>query len=333
MPSNCYYNLGNGRFEDRSRQAGIYNDTFGKGLGIAAFDFDLDGDIDIYVANDTTPNFLYRNEGGVFTEIGELTGTAYNDNARAEAGMGVAVGDPDVDGDYDLFVTNFELETNTFYLNESPGFFTDATYAVGLGEPSLKYLAFGTLFFDYDNDGDEDLFVANGHILTELQLHDGSIGAEQPDQLFGNDGLGRFVDVSASSGEYFNRRMTSRGVASGDFDLDGDLDLVVTHSAAAPSLLQNDGLGDSNWLLVEPRGANGRYDNVGVHLRAVTGGKSQFRQISAGTSYLSEGERAAWFGLRHHSSVDTLEVRWPGGHQRLLTDVPANQRLEVDVSK
>ena len=325
-----YYNLGHGRFHDRSRQAGIYNDTSGKGLGIAAYDFDLDGDIDIYIANDTTPNFLYRNDDGVFTDIGELTGTAYNDNARAEAGMGVAVGDPDLDGDFDLFVTNFELETNTFYLNEAPGFFLDATYAVGLGEPSLRYLAFGTLFFDYDNDGDEDLFVANGHILTDLKLHDGTTGAEQPDQLFDNDGRGRFVDVSASSGAYFSRRMTSRGVASGDFDLDGDLDLVVTHSAAAPSVLRNDGLTGANWLLVTPRGTNGPHDNTGVHLRVVTGGASQVRQISAGTSYLSEGERAAWFGLGHHTSVDTLEIRWPGGHRRLFTDVPANQRLEVD---
>ena len=325
-----YYNLGNGTFADRSRAAGIYNETSGKGLGIAAFDYDLDGDIDIYIANDTTPNFLYRNDGGVFTEIGELTGTAYNDNARAEAGMGVAVGDPDLDGDFDLFVTNFELETNTFYLNEAPGFYTDATYAVGLGEPSLKYLAFGTLFFDYDNDGDEDLFVANGHILTDFRLHDGTVGAEQPDQLFRNDGHGRFDDVSAGSGEYFRRLMTSRGVASGDFDLDGDLDLVVTHSAAAPSVLQNDAsLSSSNWLQVEPHGTNGRHDNVGVQLRVVTAGGSQVRQISAGTSYLSEGDRTAWFGLGRHSSVDTLQLLWPDGCERLFTDLPTNQRLEV----
>ena len=324
-----FANQGRGRFADITRASGVYEDIDGKGLGLAVFDYDQDGDLDMYIANDTTRNFLYRNDGGRFAEIGEFAGAAYNGDALAEAGMGVAVSDVEGDGDFDIFVTNFELETNTLYQYEGRDFFADGTFAAGLGEPGLARLGFGALFLDYDNDGDEDLFVANGHIQTDMRLHDGTIGADQPDQLFANDGNGRFADVSSLAGDYFRLPMISRGVASGDFDQDGDLDLAVTHCGQAPSLLRNDGGSNRNWLQLDANPAG--VIDAGVRLRLRAGSITQHKQIVAGASYLSQSEQAAFFGLGEAMRVDTLEIVWPGKGKLLLSDIPVNRRLHLDL--
>ena len=324
-----FANQGRGRFADITRASGVYEDVDGKGLGIAVFDYDQDGDLDLYIANDTTRNFLYRNDGGLFAEIGEFAGAAYNGDALPEAGMGVAVSDVEGDGDFDIFVTNFELETNTLYQYEGRDFFADGTFAADLGGPGLAHLGFGALFLDYDNDGDEDLFVANGHIQTDMRLHDGTIGADQPDQIFANDGNGRFYDISSLAGAYFRLPMISRGVASGDFDQDGDLDLAVTHCGQAPSLLRNDGGNNRNWLQLyaDPAG----FIDAGVRLRLRAGSITQHKQIVAGASYLSQSEQAAFFGLGEATRVDTLEIVWPGKGKLLLRDIPVNRRLHLDL--
>jgi hypothetical protein len=316
-----YRNEGGGRFRDASRSMGVHDAIRGKGLGLAIFDYDADGDLDIYVANDTEANFLYRFGDGIFEEIGEQAGCAYNEDARAEAGMGVAAADVDGDGDVDLYVGNFELETNTLYVNEGDGLFTDATTAAGLGILSRRWLTFATLFFDYDNDGDEDLFTANGHLQNDLTLHDGRVGSDEPDQLLRNEG-GRFTDVSATAGDYFRQAMTSRAAAAADLDGDGDLDLVVTHLAQFPALLRNTDMAPGNRLRVDV--GHGR---AGTTAEVFAGDTAMSKQLVGGTSYLSQGDGTLWFGLGDVAAVDSVRVIDPDGQATVYRDIAINTTL------
>jgi hypothetical protein len=322
-PDILYRNDG-GRFLDVSRAAAIDDGVRGKGLGLAILDYDADADLDVYVANDTEANFLYRNSGESFVEIGELAGCAYNEDARAEAGMGVAAADVDGDGDADLYVGNFELETNTLYLNEGRDLFTDITVAAGLSSLSRRWLTFAVLFFDYDNDGDEDLFTANGHLQNDLALHDGRIGSDEPDQLLRNEGVAppRFTDVSATAGDYFSQTMTSRAAVAADLDADGDLDLVVTHLGQSPALLKNTDPAAGDWLRLqlEP----GR---VGSRATVFSGGTVVSKQLVGGTGYLSQGDGSLWFGLGEAGRVDSVRVVDPGGRTTVYRDVDINGTL------
>jgi hypothetical protein len=327
LPDVLFRNNGDGTFSDVTREAGVYAQE-GKGLGVVFGDYDDDGDSDIYVANDSTPNFLWRNDGrGRFEEVGMLSGVALDEEGRAEAGMGVDFGDFDNDGDLDIFVTNLVLETNTLYLNLGNGFFEDATARTGMAEPSLPYVGFGTGFFDYDNDSDLDVFIANGHILDTVDLLKGTVTYEQPNLLMRNQ-VGRFEDVSAQSGPHFAERRASRGAAFGDYDNDGDVDVLVTNSNRPPALLRNDGGNQGRKLMVLAVGSRGNRDAIGARLW-VTAGRRQMREVHGAYSYLSHSDLRVAFGIGGSATVEKLEIRWPGGPLESFANLAADQLIVI----
>ncbi len=321
-----YSNDGDGTFTDVTRQAGVYNKD-GKGLGVTCGDYDNDGRIDIYVANDTTPNFLYRNSGdGRFVDIGPFAGAAYNEHGVAEGGMGVDFGDYNNDGSLDIFVTNFSNETNTLYHNTTDGALIDFTNIAGLGEVSFLKLAFGTKFFDANNDGLLDLFVANGHLYpTESD----ALEYAQADQLFINTGDGTFVDVSEQSGEYFSIRRVGRGAAFGDYDNDGDTDIFVVNLNEEGVLLRNEGGNKLNWLTIKTVGDTSNRDGIGARVEVVTHSHSQIKEVQAGSSYLSGHDLRLIFGLGTETEAETVKITWPSGAEQTLADIAANQLLVI----
>jgi hypothetical protein len=321
-----YRNNGDGTFTDVTRQAGMYNSN-GKGLGVTCGDYDNDGHIDIYVANDTTPNFLYRNVGdGRFVDIGPFAGAAYNEHGVAEGGMGVDFGDYNNNGSLDIFVTNFSNETNTLYHNTGGGALIDFTNIAGLGEVSFLKLAFGTKFFDADNDGALDLFVANGHLYpTESD----ALEYAQTDQFFINTGEGIFVDVSEQSGEYFSIRKVGRGAAFGDYDNDGDTDIFVVNLNQEGVLLRNEGGNKHNWLMIKTVGVNSNRDGIGTRVEVVTPSHTQMKEVQAGSSYLSGHDLRLLFGLGTETKAETVKIIWPSGAEQTLTNVEANQLLVI----
>ena len=290
-----YRNDGAGDFADVSAGAGIA-DASGKGLGVVFGDYDSDGWPDIYVANDAVRNFLYHNsQDGTFAERAGLAGVAYGQDGQMEAGMGVDWGDYNGDGVLDLTVTNFQAEPNALYRGEG-NFFSVTTFAAGTGLPSLPFLGFGTQFFDPDLDGDLDLFAANGHVLDNVRDIDQSTSYGQRNLLFRNDG-GRFAEVSAMAGLGFSLERVSRGSATGDYDGDGDPDLLVFNSGQPLSLLRND-QGDANhWITIRLAGANGNPNGIGARLTATSGDLVQTRELRGSRSYLSQSALSLYLGL------------------------------------
>lgn len=329
VPDVLYHNNGDGTFADVSVAAGIA-DPSGKGLGVVALDYDGDGDQDLFVANDGTPNFLYQNLGdGTFENAALKKGVAYNGGGESEAGMGVDFGDYDNDGDFDLFVANFSYETNTLYRNEG-GFFKDATAAAGLADPSHRFLGFGTNFLDYDNDGDLDLYVANGHVQDKIALFQSGVEYMQEHQLFRNDGGGGYAEASSISGEWFLHKQISRGAAFGDYDGDGDVDVLVTNCGGEAKLVRNDGGNRENWLMVRTMGTHSNRDGIGTRVRVVAEGLEQVRQVRSGSSYLTASDQRLHFGLSHRTRIDLVEVRWPSGLVQRLEQVPVNEVLVIE---
>ena len=328
VPDALYRNDGDGTFTDISAKTGIA-DLAGKGLGVVAWDFDGDGDQDVFVANDGMENYLYRNEGdGTFTDVALQVGAAFNADGDDEACMGVDFGDYDNDGDFDLFVTNFSHETNTLYRNEG-GRFKDVTDAVGLGRPSWRFLGFGTNFLDYDNDGDLDLYVANGHVLDKIALFQSGVEYAQEHQLFLNDGTGRFALADTSSGAWFALAQVGRGTAFGDYDGDGDIDILATNGGGAAKLVRNEGGNAHNWLMVRTEGTQSNRDGVGTQVKVVAGDLVQVRQVRSGSSYLSISDPRLHFGLGTKQRVDLVEVRWTSGMIQRIEDIPVNQVLSI----
>jgi len=328
LPDALYRNRGDGTFEDVSRQAGVAL-PHGKGLGVVAFDYDRDGLADLYVANDTAPNFLFRNEGGMrFSEVGLESGTAYDGDGRALAGMGVDVGDYDRDGDMDLFVTNFQGEFNTLYRNAKNQFFTDVSALAGLARPSARVLGFGTAFVDLDNDGFVDLVVANGHIHDNAaELTEGA-SYRQRNQLFWNRGDGHFEEIR-EAGPGFELVKVSRGLAVGDLEGDGDLDLLFTNSGDRPDLLRNESpSGNALRLLLIGRRAN--RDAVGAKLFLDLGEDERTTiELLAGSSYASQNERVVHIGLGQRTKIQGLRIDWPGSGEEILGPLQAGELVIV----
>jgi hypothetical protein len=312
QPDALYRNRGDGTFEDVSVGAGIADRT-GKGLGVAWGDYDADGDEDLYVANDDTPNFLWRNSGnGRFEEVGELAGVALSEDGVPQAGMGTDMADYDNDGRLDLFVTNLSEETNELYHNDGGGLFSNRTFTSGLGPPSLLALGFGAFFFDADDDADLDLFVANGHIIENIALYNDTITFEQPARLYRNLGDGRFVDASSSAGEAFRRPYVGRGAVPFDYDDDGDVDLLFSQNDREAVLLRNSGVPARRGLSVLLEGFPPNRDAIGALVTLHADGTRQVRGSRTAMSYLSQGDRRLHFGLGRSAGIGRLIVRWPG---------------------
>ena len=331
QPDFLYRNEGGGRFADVTEAAGVLQPG-GKGLGVAFADYDLDGWPDLYVANDNVRNFLFHNERGRFAEVGVLAGAAYGQTGRPEAGMGIDWGDYDNDGWPDLAVTNFQREPNSLLRNGN-GFFHDESFASGSGEVSLPLLGFGVNFLDVDLDGRLDLFVANGHVLDNAELIDQSTTYRQRDLLLRNAGPGKygataFVDVSDRAGPALQRARVGRGSARGDYDGDGDLDLLVVNLGEEAALLRNDSAA-GNWLQVRTVGGPSNRDGIGARVEIRTGRRRQVREIRAGSSYLTQSELAAHFGLGAAAAVDEVVVHWPSGSADTLRDVAAGRVVTV----
>jgi len=329
QPDALYRNNGDGSFTDISREAGIANPA-GKGLGIVFTDYNDDGWVDIYVANDSVPNFLFRNRGnGTFEEVGLWSGVAVNGAGRAQAGMGTDAGDVDGDGRLDLFVTNLDMETNTLYRNLGAGLFTDVTEEAGLGETSLRYVGFGTALFDYDNDGDLDILVANGHIIDNIHEFRQGVGYAQRNLLYENLGRGVFREVGRKAGAGLALEKVSRGLAVGDIDNDGDLDVLITNCGQTADLLLNQGGNTGHAVLVETVGTRSNRQGIGARLKLTAGGKTQIREIRAGSSYLGQNDLRAHFGLGSATKIERLEIRWPNGAVDVVEKLEADQIVTV----
>jgi enediyne biosynthesis protein E4 len=329
VPDILYRNNGDGTFKDVSRAAGIYRPD-GKGLGVVFGDYDGDGWIDIYVANDSTPNFLFHNKGkGVFEEVGLLAGVAVGSDGQALAGMGTDMGDVDGDGLLDIFVTNLDRQTHNLYRNLGKGLFADVTFESGVGEATLPFVGFGAVFFDYDNDTDLDLAIANGDVIDNVSLFRDSTSYEQRNLLLQNDGMGKFRDVGPVSGPGFALKKPSRSLSAADIDNDGDLDLLIGNVGHTADLLRNDGGNNNNSLSIRTVGSKSNRDGIGARLKLTIAGKVLLQEVRAGSSYLSQSDLRVHFGMGKAPRAERLEIRWPSGAVEVLQDVEANQILTV----
>ena len=324
-----YRNEADGRFVDVTEEAGLLSRE-GRELGVVFFDWDGDGDPDLFQANDATPNFLYRNEGdGSFSEIGLAAGAAYNEAGKPEGGMGTDIADTDGDGYLEIVVTNFQWESNTLYQGKGDGLLRDRSTASGLGAPSFDRLAFGVNFFDLDRDGDPDLYVANGHIDDNIADFDPQTSHGQRDQLFLNDGQGRFAEISEQAGPFFQQAMVGRGAATADYDNDGDGDLFVVNSNQPAVLLRNDTAAANHWLALRLVGTRSNRDGLGSRVAVKTGGHEQTLQTRSSFSYLSQSDPRLFFGLGAYDRADQIDIAWPSGIRQQLKDVEADQLLEI----
>jgi len=325
-----YRNEGDGTFADVTRQVGGYTEA-GRQLGVVFGDYDNDSDVDLYVANDGMANFLFRNEGdGTFRDVGMVSGSALNEGGRPEAGMGTDFGDYDNDGDLDIVVCNFQWESCRLFENDGNGHFADATSVTDVAAPTLSVLTFGTDFFDCDNDGHLDLFMANGHVNDNAQLFDASVSYPQRDQIFRNDGKGTFVDVTSSSGPGLELVMVGRGAAFGDYDNDGDIDVFVLNNNQRGVLLRNGGVAGNHWITLTAVGSASNRDGIGARIQVTAGDLVQVEEVRSGSSYLSQNDLRVHFGLGAHELVDRIEIRWPSGAVQVLQDVAVDQFLTIE---
>jgi hypothetical protein len=321
-----FHNEGNGAFRDVTQGSGLVTQPTGYGLAALWSDLDLDGDLDLFVANDTTPNWLYRNDGrGRFTEVGAISGAAYSEEGRAQAGMGVDAGDYDNDGLPDLIVTNFSHDYTTLRHNDGALMFTDVSMPSGIGVATLPTLGWGVGFLDYDNDGREDVFIANGHVFTGIDAKHLGTTWKQRNQLFHNQGDGRFLEVTSQAGPGFQELHSARGAAFGDLDDDGDLDIVVNNMDEPPSLLRNDGGNAAHWIGFRLLGTRRIRGAVGARVSVGAGPLRQVKEIHAGSSHNSSNDPRLLFGLGLVTGVDRVEIRWPQGRVQVLTGLPIDR--------
>ncbi len=329
VPDQLFHNNHDGTFTDVSVKAGIANRA-GKGLGVVVGDLDLDGWPDIFVTNDGVRNFLYHNNrDGTFRDVTYTANTGFDMNGKAMAGMGTEIADLDGDGLPDIFMTAFSREYNTLYRNLGKLVFEDVTLKAGLQSGFLT-LAFGTKLFDYDNDGDLDIYCTNGHVTDNVELYDAQLTYKQSDLLYENIGGGRFKDVSAESGPAFRIKHVGRGAAVGDIDNDGDLDIVIADCGGPALLYRNDGGNRNHWLAIKARGRESNRFGLGSKVHLTAGGVTQYREINPYGSYLSTSDMRLYIGLGTESSAQRLEIEWPRGKKQVLENVTADQMLELD---
>ena len=328
-----YHNQGDGTFEDVSEKAGIHKTSGHYAFTALTGDFDNDGWPDIYVACDSTPSILYHNNhDGTFTDIAIPSGCAYNEDGQEQAGMGASAGDYNCDGWLDIFKTNFSDDTSSLYRNNGDGTFTDATVSAGMGL-NTRYLGWGCGFVDIDNDGWQDVFLANGHVYPELEQAGLDTPFKEPKILYRNLRNGRFEDVSMRAGPGLGLPRSARGVAFGDFDNDGDLDIVVNNMNETPTLLRNDVGNKNRWLKVKTIGTRSNRTGIGARVRVVVGSHAQTDEVRSGGSYISQNDLRLHFGMGPASRADLVEVRWPSGQVDRLKDVETNQVVYVQEGK
>jgi enediyne biosynthesis protein E4 len=326
-----FNNDGAGRFTDVSEKAGVADPRRYFGLGIAWLDVNDDGWIDLFVANDATPKLLYINQkDGTFKEAGFQQGVAVSENGSEQGSMGVAVGDYDNCGRLGLFVTNFSEEYNNLFHDEGEHF-TEVAFRAKTGAISLPFVGWGNAFFDYDNDSLLDMIVVNGHVYPQLDKArlGGAAGYRQRKLLFQNRGDKTFDEVSEQFGPVMTEERVSRGLAVGDIDNDGRLDIVINDLDGSPQLLRNESTGVGNWLLVKLRGPKMNADAIGAVVTARTGTVTQRRLVQSGSSYISQEDLRLHFGLGSATTVDSIEVKWPDGTTTSRANVKANQILEI----
>jgi enediyne biosynthesis protein E4 len=322
-----FRNNGNGTFSDVSQKSGIANPA-GKGLGVTFCDFDRDGDSDIYVANDMVRNFLYRNNGdGTFADVAYGAGVGFDINGKPQAGMGVDCADYDGNGFPDLFVTNFSEELNTLYENRGDGIFEDVSVKAGLSS-GFSPLGFGTKMFDFDNDGDVDIHVTNGHVIDNVKLYQPNLSYAQKDLVYENLG-GRFRDVSTEGGPALRAERVGRGLAVADFDNDGDLDVVINSLGRRPALLRNEGARPGNWIVIRAEGRKSNRLGLGTTVKIETGAGTQVREINNVASYQSSSDVRLHVGLGKAPVIQRIELLWPSGAKQELKDVAVNQILVI----
>jgi enediyne biosynthesis protein E4 len=325
-----FHNQGDGTFVDVSEKAGILKPGPRYSITAVSYDFDNDGWPDIYVAVDSQASILFRNNhDGTFTDVGAMAGCAYSEDGHEQAGMGVAVGDYDCDGWLDIFKTNFADDTSDLYHNNGDGTFSDLTFPSGIAI-NTKYVGWGCGFVDYDNDGWLDILQINGHVYPEIDKHDLGQTYKNPRVVYRNMADGKFKDVSAEMGPGISERFSSRGAAFGDYDNDGDIDVVVLNMNDPPSLLRNDGGNKNNWIKIKLIGTKCNRTAIGARVRVVCGNHVQIDEVHSGSSVMSQGDLRLHFGLGKLQTVDLLEVRWPtSGTLERFRQVKANQIVTI----
>ena len=329
-----YRNNGDGSFTDVTRESGVFNSE-GKGLGVVWGDYDNDTYPDVFVANDTTADMLYRNNGdGTFMDVALFVGVALGAKGIPMGGMGTSFGDYDNDGELDIVVTNFQDDPNSLYHGEGDGTFADASYASRLGGVSLPYVGWGVDFVDLDNDGLVDLFVGNGNIYDNVEKFDPGYTYPQRNHIYRNLGNGTLNEISSQCGPGLDLIKVSRGAAFGDYDNDGDIDILVTNSNQTPDLLENESTNQYNWLNLRLVGTTSNRDAIGARVTVIAPGlEPQLREVKSGSSYLCQSDMRLHYGLGQASMVTRIEIRWPSGLEESFEEVKTNQFLEIREGK
>jgi enediyne biosynthesis protein E4 len=312
-PNVLYHNLGGGRFANVSTRSGIEKTNGHYCLGVSTLDYNRDGWPDIYVACDSTPSILYRNnKDGTFTDVAVDAAVAFDEDGREQAGMGATVGDYNGDGLPDIFKTNFSDDTSSLYQNNGDGTYSSKIFEAGLGL-NTQYLGWGVMFFDMDNDGWPDVLIANGHVYPEVDTAHLGATYKEPRLVYWNQGNGKFKDVSRTAGPGCTELQSSRGLAIADFWNDGRISAVINNSGAKPMLLVNQAANPNHWIGIEVAGARSNRDGIGASVKVVAGGRSWVQEVRSGSSYLSSSDLRLHFGLGGVSKIDRVEIDWPSG--------------------
>lgn len=331
-----FHNNGDGTFTNVTTKAGVTDPQKRYGLGVVWTDVDHDGWPDLFVAHDVGPNYLYRNNhDGTFTDIGVFAGVAVSGEGREQSNMGVALGDYMHTGQFGIFISHFSDDYDTLYRQDSitPPIYTDVTYPSGIGKVMGPYLGWGDAFFDYDNDGWQDLMVVNGHVYPQVDNADVGTRYRQRVLLFRNDRNGRFTEVAAQHGKALMVPRVSRGAAFGDIDNDGDIDVVIENLDGKPTILRNDGGNRNNWTTIKTVGKGMNRDAIGARVKVVAGDLTQWDEVRAGGSYLSSNDLRLHYGLASNSKIDLIELHWPDGHVETVRNAPINQFLTIEEGK